>query len=221
MSFFVIGDIHGYDDAFRKALKSVSLKKSDTLLLLGDLIDRGPKSKDVLDTLMLLKDNGFNNIICLKGNHEEMLLKAIDNENEEYIWLKNGGDKTLKSFKVNFADKIPKKYIELIKSFKYYHIENEFIFVHAGLNLKIETPFDDTDSMIWIRNMDIKDLENSKLKNKVIIHGHTPKTKDDILNSININSSIICLDNGVFLEKEGYGKLIVFDMGTKKTKFIK
>ncbi|WP_435522956.1 metallophosphoesterase [Chryseobacterium indoltheticum] len=116
MRLIVVADIHGNNDKFRKALKSFSLRRTDKLILLGDLIDRGKKSKDVLDTIILLKNSGFDNIIIIRGNHEQMLLDSIDDENKEYIWLKNGGDKTLQSFRVNFANQIPQLYIDLIKS---------------------------------------------------------------------------------------------------------
>lgn len=220
MRTIVIGDLHGNDIAFRKALKTVSLKKEDKLILLGDLIDRGRDSKGVLDTIILLLESGFKNIICLRGNHEQMLLDAFYDASKEAIWLKNGGDKTLLSFMSNFTDEIPLKYIKLIETFDNYHIQGEDIFVHAGLNLKIDNPLEDIKSMLWIRNMDIEDLSNTQLKNFRIIHGHTPKKKNEIIEDFNTSKKVLCLDNGGYLNEKEYGQIVVADLTNNKIFFI-
>lgn len=219
MRTFVIGDIHGNDLLLRKALKAVSLRKSDTLIILGDLIDRGPNSKAVLDTIFLLRENGFDKIVCLRGNHEQMLIDCYIDENKEYTWIKNGGDHTLKSFRVDFANQIPKKYIDLLNSFPYYHNIGQRLFVHAGLNFSAENPFEDLFSMLWIRDMTELQLISSSLHHLEIIHGHTPKARS-IIESEFFNSRVKCLDNGVFLPGEDFGKLVIADFESKKLQFI-
>jgi serine/threonine protein phosphatase 1 len=219
MRVIVVADIHGNDDKFRKALKSVSLKKTDKLVLLGDLIDRGKKSKDVLDTIMLLKSNGFNNIIIIRGNHEQMLLDAIENSDKEYIWIKNGGDKTLQSFRVNFSSQIPRAYIELLNSSIYFYEFLDYIFVHAGLNFEIENPFEDKNAILWTREISISSFKKSKLSNKKIVHGHTPVGRKEI-NENFLNYEILNLDNGVYLDKEDFGTLTIADLTNNKLNFI-
>lgn len=220
MRTFVVGDIHGNDVLFRKALKSVGLKKNDKLILLGDLIDRGPDSKSVLDTLLLLKNNGFDNIITIKGNHEELLLESYYDPVNSSNWILNGGNSTLKSFNVSDVKDIPYKYISLIESFKNYHIENDIIFVHAGLNFDIENPFSDVKSMLWMR--DVKKYEKSVyLQNKLLIHGHNPLKRDDILQSINENNNVLGIDNGSFLKGEQYGAITIYNIESKKIFFVK
>jgi serine/threonine protein phosphatase 1 len=220
MRTVVIGDIHGNDILFRKALKAVSLKKTDILIVLGDLIDRGPDSRGVLDTIFLLKESGFVNLICIKGNHEQMLIDSYYDENKEYIWLKNGGDYTLKSFRVNFANQIPKKYIELIESFPYYVKKDNMIFVHAGLNLDIDNPFQDFNSMMWTRNMTEEKLNKSAFNHLFIFHGHTPMEEEEIKESFR-TKKVKCLDNGVFLTNDGYGSLVIAEIENQKLNFIK
>lgn len=220
MRLIVVGDIHGNNEKFRRALKSVSLKKGDKLILLGDTIDRGTQTKDVLDTIFLLKDNGFNNIIYLRGNHEQMLIDSYEDENKEYIWLKNGGDKTLRSFKVNFCNQIPDKYIELIKSSIFYYEYEDYLFVHAGLNFQVEEPLKDIHSLLWTREIDEIELSNSIYSNKTIIHGHTPQPKEEIKLAFNNSKSIINLDNGVYLNKEDYGSLAIADLTNQKINFV-
>lgn len=219
MRIIVVADIHGENKKFRKALKSVSLKKSDILVLIGDLIDRGTESKQVLDTILLLKESGFTNIVYIRGNHEQMLLDSIEDENKEYIWIKNGGDKTLKSFRVNFASQIPDIYIRLLNSSILYYEHDNYFFVHAGLNFELEDPLQDIHSLMWIRNISIELYKKSSFSSKKIIHGHTPIERSKILNNLK-NNKIINLDNGIYLKKEEFGKLTIADLTNNKILFI-
>jgi serine/threonine protein phosphatase 1 len=217
MRTFVISDIHGKNAVFRKALKSVKLKKKDTLIILGDLIDRGDNSKGVLDTIFLLKDHGFNVELVL-GNHEKMFLDSFHDEKEHTKWMINGGDKTLMSFLTSKIEKIPKKYIELISSSKNYLIKDNFILVHAGLNMKIQDPFSDIKTILWERKP--KELLNKKwLGNRIIIHGHTPQKKTEIISQL--SERIIGIDNGNYLnKKDDFGSLTILELGSMKIQFI-
>ena len=218
MRTFVISDIHGNNALFRKALKKVKLKKCDKVILLGDVIDRGKESKEVLDTILLLKDSGFD-IRCIRGNHEDMMLKSFDDESMFYQWIQNGGDETLLSFMTDSLNKVPPKYIELIRSFPYYDFHNHFIFVHAGLNTFISDPFSDLETMLWTRKA--KDLISEDWdKEKIIIHGHNPVDRNNILNALNNKQSVIGIDNGVYFKKEGFGALTILQLENLNIEFI-
>jgi len=219
MRVFVLTDIHGENELFRKALKEIGLKKTDKLILLGDLIDRGNNSKGVLDTIILLLDNGFD-VTCLIGNHEQMFLDAFEDLNKLNLWLMNGGDKTLSSFLTSSIEKIPPKYIKLLKSFKYYHEYELYILVHAAVNMKIENPFSDLKTLVWERNP-LEYLDKNWLKNRRLIHGHNPTIQSKIKEAIINGSSVISIDNGVYMDKEGYGSMCVFELTNKDLKFIK
>lgn len=218
MSTFIISDLHGCNDAFRKALKFIKLKKTDTLILLGDLIDRGNDSKGVLDTVLLLIQNDFK-IICLKGNHEQMFLDAFDSIQSKVNWLKNGGEATLSSFYTSSMEKIPENYIDFIKSFSMYYSYENFIFVHAGLNMTLEDPFSDLNTMLWVRNPE-EYLDENWLKDRVVIHGHNPTTRSEI-ESQTIEKKIICIDNGCFINREEYGNVCVLELEKFNFHFIK
>lgn len=218
MRLFAITDIHGKNELFRKALKVIGLKKTDKLILLGDLIDRGEDSKGILDTIFLLIESGFD-IICLKGNHEQMFLDAFMNKNNLNLWVLNGGDKTLSSFLTSSIDKIPQKYIELIKSFRYYYEIEEYILVHAALNMKIDNPYSDNRTIVWERDP-LKYFNCDWLNDRKLIHGHNPISQEDILFSIHKNKSIINIDNGVYIKKAGFGSMSVLELKSKKIKFI-
>jgi len=212
---FVVSDIHGANEAFRSALKHIKFRKTDKLFVLGDLIDRGEDSKGVLDTIILLKEHGFD-INCIWGNHEQMLIDSLDDFTSKIGWIKNGGGETLSSFLTSEPTNIPKKYIELILSFEKYAIHNKYILVHAGLNMKIEAPFDDEFALLWSRDWD-EYYDKEWLGEKVIIHGHTPLTKNEIKNSINGN--IICIDNGSYIPDSNLGSICILNIDTKEMHF--
>lgn len=218
MRTFVLTDIHGNNELFKKSLKRIDLKKADRLIILGDLIDRGNDSKGVLDTLLSLYEYGFY-VKCLIGNHEKMFLDAFLNTNNLNHWLVNGGDKTLSSFLTSSIDKIPKKYFDLINSFEFYYESENYIFVHAALNMKIENPFLDIETILWEREPS-KFIDNGWLGNRKLIHGHNPQNKESILNSINGNEKIICIDNGTYINKANYGSMCVLELDNFSVKFI-
>lgn len=219
MRTFVISDIHGNNELFRKALKQVAFKETDKLILLGDLIDRGVDSKGVLDTVFLMLENGLN-VECLAGNHERLFLDALLNINNLNQWLLNGGDKTLASFLTGSIEKIPKKYFDLIKSFKYYKEQDNYILVHAAINMKINDPFSDTHTLIWERNPE-KYLDKGWLGSRKIIHGHSPESKENIVKMIRENEQVICIDNGSFMKKENYGSLCILQLENLNPIFVK
>lgn len=218
MRTFIISDVHGNNSLFRKSLKTVGLKKADKLIILGDLIDRGKDSKGVLDTILLMLENGFE-IEILLGNHEEMFLDSFKNPNNLNKWMLNGGDKTLQSFLTSKIEKIPPKYVELIQSFKtHLEIEN-YILVHAAVNMKISDPFEDIKTILWEREP-IKYLDLDWLGDRKVIHGHHPKSKVEIIESIKNKNPIIGIDNGVYLKNENYGSLCILELETLKFQFI-
>ena len=96
---FAIGDIHGCFQSFKILIEDkIRFNTSDKLILLGDYIDRGTESKEVIDYILRLQQNG-SDIIPLLGNHEVMLLDAYDNKDKIPLWLYTGGIQTLKSFR--------------------------------------------------------------------------------------------------------------------------
>lgn len=214
MSTYIISDIHGCNITFRKALKAIRLKKSDRLILLGDLIDRGVDSKGVLDTVLLLLENGFD-VQCIMGNHEKFLLDSLSDLTSKITWLRNGGKETLRSFLTSDVERIPQKYIDFIKTFKYYLLLDNYILVHAGVNMTIEDPFSDQYSLLWLR--DWGSLFDSKwLGERVIIHGHTPTEKISIMDQFSSNRQVICIDNGAYInDKTGYGSICVLNLEKK------
>ncbi|MCB0541189.1 MAG: hypothetical protein KDE33_27020, partial [Bacteroidetes bacterium] len=142
---------------------------------------------------------------------------SINNLNH---WLLNGGDKTLASFLTSSIEKIPPKYFDLVKSFKYYKEERNFILVHAAVNMNIENPFSDIQTLVWERDPK-KYYDENWLGKRKIIHGHSPKSKEQIKKSISDNENIICIDNGTFLKKEDYGSICILQLENLNSIFVK
>lgn len=208
---FAIGDIHGCFNAMKELIENkIQLNKQDKLIFLGDYIDRGPDSKKVLDYIINLQNNDYD-IVTLCGNHESMLVDAWNNENAISKWIQNGGSETLKSFCTDSVKTIDSKYIDFLKTLKFYYELDKFIFVHAGFNDKIENPFSDRYTMLWQCK---KQYHNPLLKDKTIIHGHCPVSINITQTQISNNSKVINIDGGCVYSNTGYGKLIAIEVNT-------
>lgn len=193
MRTIVISDIHGYLDKFNELLDKVNFKKNDNLILIGDYIDRGTQSKGVINKIKKLVEN--ENVIALKGNHEDTFVKVILNEISDeslYMWLfYHGGHSTLVDYygynillhSTNVLSTargalqhIKEEYIEDIKfleSLNLYYEDNKHIYVHAGVN-PIHKDWKTTrkEDFLFIRDYFIK--SNLKYTKKTVIFGHTP-----------------------------------------------
>jgi len=207
-----VGDIHGCAKTFRKLLlEGLKIRKSDTLYCIGDYIDRGPDSKGVIDFILELRSKGFK-IRTLRGNHEQLMLDSIKGEDDEEQWLFNGGEETLESFGVTSFREMKPEYQDFFKKTKFYMVNGPYIFVHAGLNFGPEDIFEDRDAMLWVRRFPV---DKQKLGDRIIIHGHTPASIDDILYPE--RKDVINIDAGcVYKERPGQGYLVAIDLVARK-----
>jgi len=214
---FALGDIHGCFDIFRILLEQkIQITVSDKIILLGDYIDRGTQSKEVINYIIDLQAKGFD-IIPLLGNHEAMLLDAYNNEGLNSKWIQNGGSTTLSSFDINSLQDIESKYIDFFKRLSYYFAFEEYLFVHAGFNDSEINPFADKYSMIWLCK---QTYENPLLMNKIIIHGHRPISVDVCKEIVYSNKNVINLDTGcVYSNMTGYGTLTAIELNTRSLYF--
>jgi serine/threonine protein phosphatase 1 len=207
---FVIPDIHGCERTFRRLLEEViQLRKEDSLYLLGDLIDRGPRSKEVIDAIRLLQEEGYN-LHPMRGNHEDMLLQSCSIRTFFHLWMVNGGHKTLKSFGVEDACEIPPFYRALIGNFPYFIELDDFVLVHGGLNFTIPDPFTDKEAMLWSRSTKVV---KGLIGGRRLIVGHTPMNREEITRSL--TEDRIMLDNGcVYKGEPGLGYLAALELNS-------
>jgi serine/threonine protein phosphatase 1 len=209
---FAISDIHGcYKPFYELIVNTIRLTKSDQLILLGDYIDRGEQSKEVIDFILKLKNDGFN-ITTLTGNHEVMLVDSYYETNALPLWLMNNGMSTMKSFGIQDIMDIEKKYLEFFTSLEYYKIVGNSVFVHAGFDDFADNPFDNKQCMIWECHLSYK---NPVFSGKTIIHGHRPKTISYVKKQIAEKAKVIPIDTGcVYANESNYGNLSALEVNS-------
>lgn len=191
---FAIPDIHGCYYTFQALIKKLSLTTDDHVFILGDMINRGKRSSYVIDFILHLYSSGYK-IFPLQGNHENDVIKnLIDNPiSEELLQHK----KTLKSFTKDGI--ILPSYDVFFRTLPHCILSgDDYVLAHAGLNFE-GNPFKDFDEMLSIREFS---YDGSKIKNRKLIHGHTPVNKSEIKENLSNNAPVINLDNGcVVLDK--------------------
>ena len=180
-----IGDIHGRLDKLKALLGGISwIPDEDTLIFIGDYVDRGPESAGVIDHILGLKQ-WSENIICLRGNHEQIFLDFLEGKHTE-TFLYNGGQATIDSYG-GAESGFPASHYEFLKNLPYYYETDDFIFVHAGLRDEIPLAEQDPYDLLWIR----EEFIYSKYDHgKRVIFGHTPR-RDPL-----IMPNKICIDTG-------------------------
>ncbi len=174
---FAVGDIHGSFDRLQELMKKIPIDFAhDTLVFIGDYIDRGPASVEVVDYLIGLK-NRVPETIFLKGNHEDMLEKYLDGT-DRFTYLLNGGQNTLDSYlSRNLQSElypIPSNHMEFFKTLRLYYETEAYIFVHAGLRPKVPLASQETEDLLWIRD---KFIYSKYDFGKTVVFGHTPLEK--------------------------------------------
>jgi serine/threonine protein phosphatase 1 len=188
-----IGDIHGCLKTLRQLVETkIKLQPKDELYCLGDYIDRGPDSKGVLDYLMNLQANG-QVVRLLRGNHEDLMINAPSSPKHHRIFMANGGDQTLKSFGAESIYHVPREYLKFLRSTEHFIELDNCYLVHAGFNFDVINPFDDYNSMYWIRNMKVN---TDTIGDKRIFHGHTTASLESIQENVAKKAQVINIDNG-------------------------
>jgi len=189
---FAVGDIHGCLDKLVSLMDIIDVDlKKETLVFMGDYIDRGPHSKEVVDYLIDLARGG-NRVVFLKGNHELMLQNYLSGE-DKLSFLYNGGEATLGSYMkgggLNEGNLIPPEHLEFFDNLRLYYETENYIFVHGGLKANIPLEHQDEWDMLWMRDEFIySDFDFGKL----VIFGHTPFREPLILdNKIGIDTGAV------------------------------
>jgi len=211
---YVISDIHGCFNTFKALIDKISLNKTDLLFLLGDYIDRGHNSSGVINYILELQNSGYN-IFPLRGNHENNILET--QITYDSLMFGNFVRKINKSPDLLEEDNsIKPEFQSFFESLPYYYELDNYILVHAGLNFKLQNPFEDKTSMLELRGFSVNVPANFS---KTIIHGHNPTYLSDIMTAINERQKVIPLDNGCvyskphkFYDYKQLGKLLCFDL---------
>lgn len=182
---WVIGDIHGFYQSFISLIDELNLGENDRVVLLGDLIDRGPNSYGVVHTARTNEQ-----IFCVKGNHEAMMaenfsLEGLQDPNIDLlVWIKNGGDTTVRSYLNAFNNVLTqpdhqamKKQIkddnEWIETLPLHIVLKEWRLVHAGYKPNLPLDEQTEDEYLWIRK-EFHEVLKPVDHQRTVVFGHTP-----------------------------------------------
>ncbi len=191
---YAVGDIHGRADLLDRLHERIAADASASgadrkvIVYLGDFVDRGLDSKGVIDRLLEDPLPGFERVF-LKGNHEDALLKFLDEPEFGTDWKYYGGLETLMSYGVKalplkdepdafvaardeFVTKLPEAHLEFLRNLPLMHVEGDYFFAHAGARPGIALEAQSGEDLMWIRE---DFLWSDADFGKVVVHGHTPE----------------------------------------------
>ena len=218
MNIFAIGDIHGCLNELTSLHKKIFTHdkfdvKNDLIIYLGDYIDRGKNSKEVINQILKLKNNKIKTL-NLMGNHDEFMIDFLFNKkNNIENWLNFGLDQTIRSYgievvnfiKDGFGDdivsqlrntllnKMSEEHINFFKNLELSFATEKYLFVHAGIDPKKRIEDQARHDFLWSRSKDFFDKDFKA--EKIIVHGHTPE-ENIISNPHRINIDTGCYFSG-------------------------
>ncbi|REK23093.1 MAG: serine/threonine protein phosphatase [Planctomycetota bacterium] len=183
-----IGDIHGCCKALSVLLGTIAPTPNDTVVTLGDYIDRGPDTRGVLDQLIELRKHC--RLVSILGNHEELMLAARGGESDLESWLRCGGDTALDSYgNGRTIGLIPREHFEFVEScLEYFETETHF-FVHANYRPNFRLEEENGLTRRW-KPIDENECTAPHYSGKIAVLGHTPQP--EILDL----GHLICIDTG-------------------------
>jgi diadenosine tetraphosphatase ApaH/serine/threonine PP2A family protein phosphatase len=173
---FAIGDIHGCHHALLELLalcRDHAQGQAHRFVFIGDYVDRGPDSRAVIAALRDLERRAPGNVVCLMGNHEDLMLDAIDSGDPTW-WLNNGGGQTLLSYGMRDPAGLPPDDIAWVRSLRLSFDDGKRLFVHAGVDPDLPLDRQSREALLWIRGPFHR---ATKDYGRLIVHGHTP-TRD-------------------------------------------
>jgi len=177
---YVIPDVHGRFDLFEAAIQTILEKDPGTIICLGDYVDRGPQSKEVLNWLQQPAPTGWK-IIKLKGNHEDMMYGALIDLDAgcRETWLGNGGIATLRQYHADRDMEKPMveyplimEHLAMIRRMPLYYEDAHRVYVHARVNEGRPLEENQESTLMWAR---YEPADQGGYRGKHVVHGHTPR----------------------------------------------
>ncbi len=190
---YAIGDVHGRLDLLRLLHDSILAHAAyapaarKVMVYLGDYVDRGPESREIIDLLLAGPLPGFETVY-LKGNHEDFMLEFLDDPGIGPSWLFNGGEATLESYGLAakltaprsardilatqeaFAAALPANHLKFLRGLRLSHVVGDYLFVHAGIRPGLALSTQNPHDLMWIRE---EFLDSADRHDKFVVHGHT------------------------------------------------
>ncbi len=219
-----VGDLHGQLELLERLwlrIADVARQSScrhKVLIFVGDYVDRGPHSAELIDRL-LEGFAGFESVF-LKGNHDETVLQFLSDPSVGEVWKNFGGLETLRSYGVThdrsrgWADTrnalalaMPQAHINFFKNLKLHHQVGDYLFVHAGLRPHVRLEDQTAQDLLWIRE---EFLDSSANFGRVVVHGHTPAREPEV------RHNRIGIDTGAYMS----GKLTALVLEGRERQFL-
>lgn len=191
LAVYAVGDVHGCLDELLRLERKIVTDAADVdarklIIMLGDYVDRGPASSQVIDHLLAPPPTGFERI-CLTGNHELIMLEALHGAVSLREWSDMGGAAALRSYGIDYhhlsrlcppdeqleliRNAIPPAHIAFLRSLPILVDSRDYLFVHAGIRPEVDLEKQSDRDMVFIRS----DFFNAAhLLKKWVVHGHTP-----------------------------------------------
>lgn len=202
---YAVGDVHGcldQLDAMHRAIAADLRARphDDSVVIhLGDYIDRGPDSAGVIARLLAPFGVPGVRVVNLMGNHEDLLLGALEGRRREIeVWMSNGGHAALASWGVpprtpakRWGELIPAAHIDFMRALPMMHRAGGYVFVHAGVRPGLTLAAQSREDLLWIRE---PFLSTHKPHEAVVVHGHTPEESGPV-----VRANRIGLDTGAVL----------------------
>jgi serine/threonine protein phosphatase 1 len=208
---YAIGDIHGRCDLLETLLALIEKDETDrpplrtTLIFLGDLIDRGPDSAQVVERLETLRSSRPS-MRFLLGNHEEVFLKALAGDiGALKFFVRMGGKETILSYGIDLQvyndiacyqellalvqASVPESHVRFLESFEDMIVVGDYVFVHAGIDPALPLESQRTSDLRWIRE---RFLDHDGTLDKIVVHGHS------VTDQVELLPHRIGLDTGAF-----------------------
>lgn len=176
MKTYALADLHGRYDLLQEAFAQIAVHAWPDrykVVTLGDYVDRGPQSREIIARLMGGPDGDYE-LVCLKGNHEDMMVETLTAPLHPNWWVGNGGGQTLISYGHERAgdyhpEVVPADHIEWLRSLPTIHIDRHRVFVHAGVDPTIPLDEQTERAKLWMLYPDGADLGHGE---RHVVHGH-------------------------------------------------
>ncbi len=182
-----IGDIHGCRQALESLLEAIAPDPSDIVVALGDYVDRGPDSRGVIDRMIDLA--GQTRLVCLMGNHEEMMLAVLKHDEPHHGWLRYGGVETLDSYGFSGdLDFLPPAHERFLETLGDYFEHDEYFFTHAAYDPDAPLEHQTPEMLRWYSLRE--GVPGPHQSGKTAVVGHTANRDGEILDV----GHLICID---------------------------
>ncbi|MEO6028604.1 MAG: metallophosphoesterase family protein [Candidatus Binatia bacterium] len=221
MSLFAIGDLHGCPEELQVLLDAIAPGPDDTLVFLGDYVDRGLGVRVLVDRLLRLQGEDVGTIF-LRGNHEDMLLAHLGlGGRHGDAYLENGGGATLASYGVPagtagqaMAALLPTDHVAFFQATQLHHLAPPFLFVHAGIRPGLRLEEQDPDDLLWIREDFFSRPHDLPY---TVVFGHTPtrEARIDLPYRIGLDTGLVYGNKLSCLDVEGQ-RLLQVMRGTRR-----